>query len=211
YGPDDRLLVTNERFRGMHPDHVDQAARQANFAEVIETAGRHVIRTEASPEQWIADRLKSHSHNSSRVAQFLDGRWMQISERQTHDGGFTVVYTDISELRRREEALEAARDEAQRATQVKSEFLANMSHELRTPLNSLLILSNLLANNQQGNLNDKQVEFARTINSAGTDLLGLINDILDLSKIESGTVSIDINEVPLAHLRQHMERTFRQL
>ena len=86
-----------------------------------------------------------------------------------------------------------------------------MSHELRTPLNSLLILSNLLANNQQGNLNEKQVEFARTINSAGTDLLSLINDILDLSKIESGTVSIEINDMPLAHLKQHMERTFRQL
>ena len=86
-----------------------------------------------------------------------------------------------------------------------------MSHELRTPLNSLLILSKLLASNQQGNLNDKQVEFARTINAAGTDLLNLINDILDLSKIESGTVSIDLGDVKLIQLRQHMERTFRQL
>jgi CheY-like chemotaxis protein len=86
-----------------------------------------------------------------------------------------------------------------------------MSHELRTPLNSLLILSKLLADNNQGNLNDKQVEFARTINSAGSDLLNLINDILDLSKIESGTVTIEVGEMPVQHLKQHMERTFRQL
>src|SRR3546814_9802715 len=86
-----------------------------------------------------------------------------------------------------------------------------MSHELRTPLNSLLILSKLLSDNPQGNLNEKQVEFARTINSAGSDLLNLINDILDLSKIESGTVTIEVGEMPLANLKQHMERTFRQL
>jgi CheY-like chemotaxis protein len=86
-----------------------------------------------------------------------------------------------------------------------------MSHELRTPLNSLLILSKLLADNQQGNLNEKQTEFARTIHGAGTDLLSLINDILDLSKIESGTVSIELGDMPLAALRQHMERTFGQL
>src|SRR5688500_20159370 len=86
-----------------------------------------------------------------------------------------------------------------------------MSHELRTPLNSLLILSKLLADNPQGNLNEKQTEFARTINSAGSDLLSLINDILDLSKIESGTVSIEVGEMPMNALKQHMDRTFRQL
>jgi CheY-like chemotaxis protein len=86
-----------------------------------------------------------------------------------------------------------------------------MSHELRTPLNSLLILSKMLADNQQGNLDEKQTEFARTIHSAGADLLNLINDILDLSKIESGTVAIELGEMSLASLRQHIERTFRQL
>jgi signal transduction histidine kinase/DNA-binding response OmpR family regulator/HAMP domain-containing protein len=108
-------------------------------------------------------------------------------------------------------ALEEKAEQLALTSKYKSEFLANMSHELRTPLNSLLILSKLLSDNTQGNLNDKQVEFARTINSAGSDLLNLINDILDLSKIESGTVTIEVGEMPLQHLKQHMERTFRQL
>jgi signal transduction histidine kinase/DNA-binding response OmpR family regulator len=108
-------------------------------------------------------------------------------------------------------AIEEKAEQLALTSKYKSEFLANMSHELRTPLNSLLILSKLLSDNPQGNLNEKQTEFARTIHSAGSDLLNLINDILDLSKIESGTISIEIGDMPLSSLKQHMERTFRQL
>jgi HAMP domain-containing protein/signal transduction histidine kinase/CheY-like chemotaxis protein len=108
-------------------------------------------------------------------------------------------------------AIEEKAEQLALTSKYKSEFLANMSHELRTPLNSLLILSKLLSDNQDGNLNAKQTEFARTIHGAGTDLLNLINDILDLSKIESGTVSIELGDMPLSSLHQHMERTFRQL
>src|SRR4029079_7325392 len=108
-------------------------------------------------------------------------------------------------------AVEEKAEQLALTSKYKSEFLANMSHELRTPLNSLLILSKLLADNPQGNLNEKQTEFARTIHGAGSDLLSLINDILDLSKIESGTVSIEVGEMPMSTLKQHMERTFRQL
>ncbi|MCR5879731.1 HAMP domain-containing protein [Phenylobacterium sp. J367] len=108
-------------------------------------------------------------------------------------------------------ALEEKAEQLALTSKYKSEFLANMSHELRTPLNSLLILSKLLADNGQGNLTDKQVEFARNIHDAGTDLLGLINDILDLSKIESGTVTLDIGEMSFASLRDQVDRTFSQL
>ena len=108
-------------------------------------------------------------------------------------------------------ALEEKAEQLALTSKYKSQFLANMSHELRTPLNSLLILSKLLADNPDTNLTARQVEFARTIHAAGSDLLGLINDILDLSKIESGTVTLEIGEVDLADLRGHVERTFSQL
>src|SRR4028118_603065 len=86
-----------------------------------------------------------------------------------------------------------------------------MSHELRTPLNSLLILSDQLSKNGDGNLTGRQVDFARTIHSSGNDLLTLINDILDLSKIESGTVIVDVGEVPFRDLADYVERTFRHV
>jgi signal transduction histidine kinase/CheY-like chemotaxis protein len=108
-------------------------------------------------------------------------------------------------------AIEEKAEQLALTSKYKSEFLANMSHELRTPLNSLLILSKLLSDNPQGNLNEKQIEFAKTIHSAGSDLLNLINDILDLSKIESGTVTIDVGDVPLKVIKQNVERTFRQI
>ncbi len=98
--------------------------------------------------------------------------------------------------------------ELARASQYKSEFLANMSHELRTPLNSLLILSRSLADNDTGNLDDEQIESARIIHDAGTSLLYLINDILDLSKIEAGKMDLVIDDLPLADLAQRLRRTF---
>ncbi|WP_460201910.1 response regulator, partial [Scytonema sp. NUACC21] len=108
-------------------------------------------------------------------------------------------------------SLEEKAEQLALSSKYKSEFLANMSHELRTPLNSLLILAKLMADNIGGNLTEKQVEYSRTIFSAGNDLLALINDILDLAKIESGTMSIDVDQMLVTELHQHIERTFRQV
>ncbi|WEF32269.1 response regulator [Pseudoduganella chitinolytica] len=105
---------------------------------------------------------------------------------------------------------ERARD-LERASQYKSQFLANMSHELRTPLNSSLILAKLLSDNSQGNLNEEQVRFAQTIYSAGNDLLNLINDILDISKVEAGKLELNPEELRLQQVVQGMQRTFEPL
>src|SRR4029077_7256349 len=105
--------------------------------------------------------------------------------------------------------LEEKAEQLALSSKYKSEFLANMSHELRTPLNSLLILAKLLSENEEGTLSEKQVEFARTIYNAGSDLLELINDILDLSKVEAGKMDVNPQNVAPAAVADYVERTFR--
>src|SRR5690606_35212399 len=116
-----------------------------------------------------------------------------------------------SEVEQARQALEDKAKQLSLTSKYKSEFLANMSHELRTPLNSLLILSDQLSRNPDGNLTMKQTEYAKTIQSSGNDLLMLINDILDLSKIESGTVVLDVGELRFTDLCGYVERTFRHV
>src|ERR671930_1550027 len=108
-------------------------------------------------------------------------------------------------------ALEEKAEQLALSSRYKSEFLANMSHELRTPLNSMLILAKLLAENPDTNLSEKQIEFAETIYSAGSDLLELINDILDLSKVEAGRMDVHVGDVKLADVREFVERSFRPI
>ena len=115
------------------------------------------------------------------------------------------------ELERVRQSLEIQAEELELSSKYKSQFLANMSHELRTPLNSLLILAKLLSENSEANLTAKQIEYSRTIHAAGNDLLELINDILDLAKIESGTMSIEFYPLPFVELRQGLQGMFEEV
>ncbi len=129
---------------------------------------------------------------------------MQLSEQMRQ------VELKNREVEQAKGALEEKAEQLALSSRYKSEFLANMSQELRTPLNSLLILSKLLADNVDNILTPKQIDYAQTIYASGADLLSLINDILDLAKIESGTVTLDIRPLRLSELRDYVERTFRQ-
>ena len=128
----------------------------------------------------------------------------ELLERQNRD--IEIKNREIETARR---SLEEKAEQLALSSKYKSEFLANMSHELRTPLNSLLILSKVLSTNETGNLHGKQVDAAQTIHNAGSDLLALINDILDLSKVEAGRMDVQVGRTSLASVRDYVERSFR--
>ena len=123
----------------------------------------------------------------------------------------TEVETKNQEVEQAKKALEEKAEQLALTSKYKSEFLANMSHELRTPLNNLLILARMLSENSDKNLSAKQVKFAETIHTSGTDLLSLISDILDLSKIESGKMDVEVGGIRFSELEDYCLRTFRHV
>jgi signal transduction histidine kinase/CheY-like chemotaxis protein len=165
------------------------------------------MRTEdlLTQSQSLAQELQSRQEELQQTNQQLQEKAQLLAHQNVE------VERKNQEVEQARQALEEKAEQLALTSKYKSEFLANMSHELRTPLNSLLILSDQLSKNPEGNLTPKQTEYCKTIHSSGNDLLMLINDILDLSKIESGTVVLDVGELRFGDLQNYVDRTFRHV
>lgn len=163
------------------------------------------LQSQSEELQSQSEELQSQTEELRQTNEELEERTHEL-ERQREQ-----IREKNQILEQSKQILQAKAEELELASKYKSEFLANMSHELRTPLNSLLILAQLLADNKPGNLNDKQVEYAKTIHSAGSDLLSLINEILDLSKVEAGKIEVHPEDVSLGDLVETLEHKFRPL
>jgi CheY-like chemotaxis protein/putative methionine-R-sulfoxide reductase with GAF domain len=176
---------------------------QTRQQELTETNYR--LEAQARTLQASEERLKQQQEELQQTNEELEEKAELLAKQNME------VEKKNREIEQARVALEEKAEQLALTSKYKSEFLANMSHELRTPLNSLLILSKLLSQNTEGNLNHKQVEFARTIYSSGSDLLELINEILDLSRIESGTMDVDAKPVLFTELQSNVERMFKEV
>ena len=224
----DDVLHAVLEFGFLRPLTVDDERLLERVSEAIAVAirfSREAMRVEAllAETQRQAEELQAQQEELRVTNEELEeqGRALKASQSQL-EGQQVELEQSNSQLEEQTQVLEAQKDELslskaflvekaqelERSNQYKSEFLANMSHELRTPLNSTLILAKLLADNRAGNLTEEQVRFAQTISSAGNDLLTLINDILDLSKIEAGKVELTIEDVPVARVVDGLSATF---
>jgi signal transduction histidine kinase/CheY-like chemotaxis protein len=193
FDSDDRLLLVNDRFRSIFA-HVEDILEQGTaFEDILRLqVERKAVNTQGVPvEDWIRERIKRHRNpDGDRQEVLLGGAWIQVSKRKTPDGGTVSVYSDITDLKSKQEQLEAANAQAIAASSAKSQFLASMSHELRTPLNAIIGYSEMLSEDAQDMGFETAIEDLEKIMSSGRHLLSLINDVLDLSKIEAGKMEV---------------------
>jgi len=197
-------LATLHRFTDVNLDLLDQLT--VDIGAVFHTI-EATMRTERLLEQSqrLAVQLQARQDELERTNEELAAHARLLAEQNAE------VERKNAQVEQARFAIQEQADQLSATSKYKSEFLANMSHELRTPLNSILIFSEQLAANRSGNLSDKEVEFSQNINSSGSDLLHLIDDVLDLSKIESGTVTLEIEEIPFGRLTDNINRTFADI
>ncbi|HXE64616.1 MAG TPA: HAMP domain-containing protein [Bryobacteraceae bacterium] len=197
-------LASFGQFNDVHLAFLDQLTQSIGI--VLNTIAA-TMRTEQllKQSQALAEELQSQQLQLQKTNAELQEKAQLLAEQKTE------VEAKNQEVEQAKQALEEKAEQLALTSKYKSEFLANMSHELRTPLNNLLILARMLSENSDRNLTPKQVKFAETIHTSGTDLLALISDILDLSKIESGKMDVDIGAVRFVELQDYCEKTFRHV
>ncbi|MFK5971405.1 MAG: response regulator [Candidatus Marithrix sp.] len=167
------------------------------------------LQSQSEELQTQSEELQTQQEELKQTNETLEERTRDLEQQKTEiQNKNRDLEINRVEMEKTQAAIVLKAEELEIASKYKSEFLANMSHELRTPLNSLLILAQLLGDNKTGNLNKKQVEYAKTINSAGNDLLTLINDILDLSKVEAGKIEVQWENISLSNLLTTIEQKF---
>jgi CheY-like chemotaxis protein len=190
---------------------IRSAANKARLVSLLDETQRQAEELHAQAEvlRGANEELESQGRVLRESQAQLEIQRAELEEKNVElEAQARTLNHQTEELRVTQSALKLNAEQLERASRYKSEFLANMSHELRTPLNSSLILAKLLGDNANGNLTDEQVQYARTIHSAGNDLLALINDILDISKVEAGKLDVQPEMLPLARVLDPLVRTF---
>jgi signal transduction histidine kinase/DNA-binding response OmpR family regulator/CHASE3 domain sensor protein len=202
--PETRVRVLLDRVGETIAAAIYSARQRTRLQELLEESQRQAEELQAQQEELRVTNEELHEQSAA-----LQLTQAQLRERQEElEASNASLEQQTSDLEAAERRLRDKANELERASRYKSEFLANMSHELRTPLNSSLILAKLLADNRDGNLNDEQIKFANTIYSAGNELLALINDILDLSKIEAGQMEVHAAPTAISALVEPLMATF---
>ena len=197
YDADDRLVAWNKRFVELNPRPADLLRVGCTFEELLRAsvALGAVPAADGREEDWIVERLESRRQACSTVEQLtVDGQWLRIDDRRTADGGMVSVFVDVTDLKQRQAEMAMARDAAEAANRAKSEFLANMSHEIRTPMNGVIGMNGLLLRTA---LDPDQRKFAEAVSVSADSLLRIIDDILDISKLEAGKVQLEAVEFSL--------------
>lgn len=214
WGPDDRLIICNEKWREINSSVRETAEPGTSFETHIRSAVERGLFPEADgrEDEWIRGRLERHRNPGlSFETRRQDGRWLLVNEQKVGDGAIVTIATDITDRKKTESALLAAKEQAEIANRSKSEFLANMSHELRTPLNSIIGFAQIIAQQHPRALaEEKQIEYAGDILDSGKHLLGVISDILDISRIEAGEMNIEDRPVAMMKLAQSSVRMIRE-
>jgi adenylate cyclase len=217
YDADDRLIVCNSRYKELFPTQKNVVVPGTPFETIVRepAEGGLILEARGRVEDWLAERIERHKHpRGPHLQHRSDGSYIRISEQPTAGGGVVATYTDITELKEREAQLaalvtelEMARDAAQEASRTKSSFLANMSHELRTPLNAIIGVTEMLQEDARDLKREDEIEPLDRVLRAARHLLALINDILDLSKIEAGKMDIVLERFPIRNLIDDVAQT----